>query len=382
MNLATHAGLIAGTSVLTIASTGTAGDLDSVIDGIINDSATISGDDSYKMSGLFIYGFTNGEAFTDDTKVGNTDDYAPGVGEASITFEGESGGFSWTFDYNFAGGYYESGFDGLDGDNYDGGAGDFNDYGFWHESDAGWGVGMGQFRSWANKANNVDVADTLAMSNSLVGSFAYSAGGYSDMVFAWYEADQFRGGVQFADSTDTNDAGVDDHEFDMHYRVEFIAMGDWDQTDDFNAAAGQEQVLAFGFGGFEGTADLASLGLAGTADHDFTNYDVTYKMDSMGLHAAFGEIELDVPGADDVEFMTLQASYFVNDSMQAFLTYEDIEFGNGVTPKDLDRTTIGVNYFYSDSCKGTLEYRDGSFDLDAADNDGDSVIAGQVQFTF
>ena len=53
MNLATHAGLIAGTSVLTIASTGTAGDLDSVIDGIINDSATISGDDAFSMSGLF-----------------------------------------------------------------------------------------------------------------------------------------------------------------------------------------------------------------------------------------------------------------------------------------------------------------------------------------
>ena len=69
MNLATHAGLIAGTSVLTIASTGTAGDLDSVIDGIINDSATISGDDGMSMSGLFAYGF----AHTDG------DDYAAGV---------------------------------------------------------------------------------------------------------------------------------------------------------------------------------------------------------------------------------------------------------------------------------------------------------------
>ena len=62
MNLATHAGLIAGTSVLTIASTGTAGDLDSVIDGIINDSATISGDDAFSMSGLFAYGFTHTDA--------------------------------------------------------------------------------------------------------------------------------------------------------------------------------------------------------------------------------------------------------------------------------------------------------------------------------
>ena len=70
MNLATHAGLIAGTSVLTIADR-TAGDLDSVIDGIINDSATISGDDAYSMEGLFIYGYTNTDA----------DDFGPGVGK-------------------------------------------------------------------------------------------------------------------------------------------------------------------------------------------------------------------------------------------------------------------------------------------------------------
>ena len=112
MNLATHAGLIAGTSVLTIASTGTAGDLDSVIDGIINDSATISGDDGMSMSGLFRYGFTSGSAFNDidgnpDGSFGE-DDYAPGVGEASLRFEGEAGGFHYTMDYNFTdSGFYK-----------------------------------------------------------------------------------------------------------------------------------------------------------------------------------------------------------------------------------------------------------------------------------
>ncbi|MEC8115469.1 MAG: hypothetical protein VX104_06475, partial [Planctomycetota bacterium] len=422
MNLATHAGLIAGTSVLTIASTGTAGDLDSVIDGIINDSATISGDDGFEMSGMFAYGFANGYSFIGNDPIeGDTDDFDPGIGEASIKFDGEVGGFNWTMQYNFAGGFYED----LNGDTFgtavlgllgaaDAGlldlGGGLNDYGFYHESDAGWGVGMGQFRSWAYKANGVDAENTLAMNNSNIGAFLYAAGGYDDMVFAWYEADQFRGGVQFADATsltlNNNGTVSADNEFDMHYRVEFIAMGDWDSTDCFNSAAGSEQTLAFGIGGFE-SSDTGGLGgVIGTffgfvggngnqVSHEMMNYDVTYKVGSFGLHAAMGNIELNQTGAGqigEIDFMTAQASYFVNDDTQVFATMEDIELeANGLGSVDLDLFsgfTVGVNHFYSDNCKATLEYRDTSIDLDtlnlgnASGGDGDGVLAGQIQFTF
>ena len=110
MNLATHAGLIAGTSVLTIASTGTAGDLDSVIDGIINDSATISADDGMSMSGLFAYGFVHEDS----------DDYAGAIGSSHLTFEGAAGGWNWGFNYVLGGnaGFYGSDSDG-DGANDD-----------------------------------------------------------------------------------------------------------------------------------------------------------------------------------------------------------------------------------------------------------------------
>ena len=417
MNLATHAGLIAGTSVLAIAGTGTAGDLDSVIDGIINDSATISGDDGFEMSGMFAYGFANGYSFIGNDPIeGDTDHFDPGIGEASIKFEGEAGGFNWTMQYNFAGGFYED----LNGDTLGtavlGGlavdaellnlGGGLNDYGFWHESDAGWGVGMGQFRSWAYKANGVDAENTLAMNNSNIGTFLYAAGGYDDMVFAWYEADQFRGGVQFADATSiTNNANGTtsaDNEFDMHYRVEFIAMGDWDSTDCFNSAAGSEQTLAFGIGGFESTDTGGIGGLlggvfgAGQISHEMMNYDVTYKMDALGFHAAMGNIELDSATAGalgEIDFMTMQASYYINDDTQVFATYEDIELDlQGVPAFDLDVVsgfTFGVNHWYSDNCKATLEYRDTSIDLDdvniaggAIGGDGDGVLAGQVQFTF
>jgi hypothetical protein len=208
--------------VLTIASTGTAGDLDSVIDGIINDSATISGDDAYSMEGLFIYGYDNTDA----------DDFGPGVGETSLGFEGHTGGLHWEFDYNFTNGFYGEA------------ANSLNDYGFYYKSDAGWGAGMGQFRSWANKANNVDAKDTLMMNNSIVGDILWNNGGYGDSAFAWYEADQFRGGVMMMDSDIADES-------DIHYRVEFIAMGDWDDTENFTSYAGDSQVLAFGFGGFE-----------------------------------------------------------------------------------------------------------------------------------
>ena len=384
MNLATHAGLIAGTSVLTIASTGTAGDLDSVIDGIINDSATISGDDGVSMSGLFRYGFTSGEYYDEDEARTGDDEYDPGVGEASLRFEGEAGGFHYTMDYNFTdSGFYE-GDDGL------------NDYGFWHKSDAGWGVGMGRFRSWANKANNVDAADTLAMENSNVGRLIYESGGYSDMVFAWYEADQFRGGFQFADNDPVTDFvapatwDTQENDFNTHYRVEFIAMGSWDDTDDFNSVAGTGQVLAFGFGGFEGNFD--ELGITGT--HELTNYDVTYKNDAFGAHLAFGNVEIDNAAgvkAGEIEFMTLQASYYVQDAMQVFVTMEEIELDvAGPTPAtDLDGLspfTIGVNYWYGDDVKATIQYADTQFETDPTNGgalvEGDGVLSAQVQFTF
>ena len=81
MNLATHAGLIAGTSVLTIASTGTAGDLDSVIDGIINDSATISGDDAFSCP-------------VSSLRLRSHMLRSRGVGSSHLTFAGESGGWN------------------------------------------------------------------------------------------------------------------------------------------------------------------------------------------------------------------------------------------------------------------------------------------------
>ena len=400
MNLATHAGLIAGTSVLTIASTGTAGDLDSVIDGIINDSATISGDDAYSMEGLFIYGYTNTDA----------DDFGPGVGETSLGFEGHTGGLHWEFDYNFTEGFYGEA------------ANSLNDYGFYYKSDAGWGAGMGQFRSWANKANNVEAKDTLMMGNSIVGDILWTNGGYGDSAFAWYEADQFRGGVMMMDSDIADES-------DMHYRVEFIAMGDWDDTDNFTSYAGDSQVLAFGFGGFEsaiaddgvGGVGINILGntiadiveplinaeagfdafddelLSFAASHEMTNFDVTYKNNGFGAHAAFGTVEIDGSGsyvdADlgidesvapsiEADFMTLQLSYFINDDWQLYATYEEVDLDTGVIDFDLakdDNLIIGANTWYSDDCKVTIEYEDETFNAGAG---GDSRLAAQVQFTF
>jgi hypothetical protein len=127
--------------VLTIASTGTAGDLDSVIDGIINDSATISGDDAFSMSGLFAYGFAHTDA----------DSYAGGIGSAHLTFAGESGGWNWTFNYVLDGntGYYASDSDG------DGVNDDMRDYAIYKEMDNGFSYGFGNVKSVFLKANSI-----------------------------------------------------------------------------------------------------------------------------------------------------------------------------------------------------------------------------------
>ena len=352
MNLATHAGLIAGTSVLAIAGTGTAGDLDSVIDGIINDSATISGDDAFSMSGLFAYGFAHTDA----------DDYAGGIGSAHLTFAGEVGGWNWTFNYVLDGntGYYgststteASGVD-IFGDPVDVTTVDnFRDYAIYQEMDNGFSYGFGNGKSVFLKSNSVDEADTLQINNTLTGA---ALEGRGEQIGFGYKADQFRvmGRVYDVD-------GADADGFSYEFRGEFMVMGDsWDNCDCFGAAAGNESTLVLG---------------AATSDDslfDGTTFDATYKVDAFSVHAAMTDV-LD----GNWEATTIQASYAFADATSFYVSYEDIE----TTVGDFDDLDVGINHHYSDSCKATLEI---DFENDAAflGGDDDMTIQGQVQFTF
>jgi hypothetical protein len=325
MNLATQAGLIAGTSVLAIAGTGTAGDLDSVIDGIINDSATISGDDHFSMSGIFAYGF----AHTD------SDDYNGGIGSASLSFEGEAGGWNWAFNYVLGAngaGYYA------------GAANELRDYGIWQEMDNGLAFGFGNMKSNFLGANSVDEANTLQINNTATGA---ALEGQGEQIALCYSADQFKVSMQ---AYDAGDAGTD-------FRVDFLAMGSWDNCGCFGSAAGSESTLVIG------------AGMSDDDRFDGNTFDVTYKMDAWAVHAAMTDV-LD----GGWEATTIQGSYFFADNTQAYVSYEDGEIA-GVDFDDLD---VGVNHYYSDSCKATLEI---DFEEDGV-VDGDMTIAGQVQFTF
>jgi hypothetical protein len=332
MNLATHAGLIAGTSVLTIASAGTAGDLDSVIDGIINDSATISGDDAYSMSGLFAYGFVNEDS----------DDYAGAIGSSHLTFEGAAGGWNWAFNYVLGG---NAGFYGSDSDG-DGSNDELRDYGIWQEMDNGLTIGFGNMKSKFLGANNVDEANTLMIDNTETGE---DLEGRGEQIAICYSADQFKVSMQ---AYDAGDAGND-------FRVDFLAMGSWDNCGCFGSMAGSESTLVIG----AGMSDDDRL--------DGNTFDVTYKQDAWAVHAAMTDV---LDGA--WEATTIQASYFFADATQAYISYEDVESTGPAG--DFDDLDIGINHYYSDSCKATLEI---DFENDAATDD-DMTISGQVQFTF
>ncbi|MEC8065174.1 MAG: hypothetical protein VX126_03870, partial [Planctomycetota bacterium] len=357
---ATHAGLIAGTSVLTIASTGTAGDLDSVIDGIINDSATISGDDAFSMSGLFAYGFAHTDA----------DDYAGSVGSSHLTFAGEAGGWNWTFNYVLGGntGYYGStttsttfsptGTD-IFGDPVDiddivvTEVDSFRDYGIYKEMDNGFSFGFGNTKSIFLKSNSVAEASTLQINNTLTGA---ALEGRGEQIGFGYNADQFRvmGRVYDVD-------GADADGFSFEFRGEFLAMGSsWDNCDCFGAAAGNESTLVFGAAHSDDSL------------FDGTTFDVTYKVDAFSVHAALTDV-LD----GNWEATTVQASYAFADATSFYVSYEDIETPAG----DFDDLDIGINHHYSDSCKATLEI---DFENDAAllGGNDDMTIPGQVQFTF
>ena len=326
MNLATHAGLIAGTSVLTIASTGTAGDLDSVIDGIINDSATISGDDAFSMSGLFAYGFNHTDA----------DSYAGGIGSAHLTFGGESGGWNWTFNYVLDGnsGYYGDGGQAM------------RDYAIWQEMDNGFSFGMGNVKSIFVKANSIAEENTLQINNTQTGA---NLEGRGEQIGFGYKADQFR---VMGRAYDVDGADADG--FSTEFRGEFLVMGSWDNCDCFGAAAGNESTLV--------------IGAATSSDTllDGTTFDVTYKADALSVHAAMTDV---LDGA--WEATTVQAAYAFADATSFYVSYEDVEADAG----DFDDLDVGINHYYSDSCKATLE-------IDFEDANDDMTIAGQVQFTF
>jgi len=340
MNLATHAGLIAGTSVLTIASTGTAGDLDSVIDGIINDSATISGDDAFSMSGLFAYGFAHTDA----------DDYDGGINSSHLTFEGSAGGWNWGFNYIVGGntGFYGSDVVGQDDDGNDI-LDELRDYGIWQEMDNGLAFGFGNMKSNFFGANSVDEANTLMIGNTDTGA---ALEGRGEQIGICYSADQFKVSLQ---AYDAGDAGND-------IRVDFLAMGSWDSCcNGFCSMAGSESTLVIG------------AGMSDDDRFDGNTFDVTYKQDAWAVHAAMTDIDSanGDGSASAWESTTIQASYFFADATQAYLSYEDVDGGDD----DLD---VGINHYYSDSCKATLEI---DFENDA-DTDDDMTITGQVQFTF
>ena len=217
MNLATHAGLIAGTSVLTIASTGTTGDLDSVIDGIINDSATISGDDACPCP---VSSLTALPTLTRMTS------YAGGIGLPTSPLKVPVAGTGpsttsltvkpVTTVPTVTATIFVTTPSTRDGQR------------ILH--------GFGNVKSVFLKANSIAEANTLQINNTVTGA---ALEGQGEQIGICYEADQFRSwAVQAYDGT-----GDDDF---ADFRVDFLAMGSWDNCDCFNAAAGSEATLVIG----------------------------------------------------------------------------------------------------------------------------------------
>jgi hypothetical protein len=210
--------------------------------------------------------------------------------------------------------------------------------------DNGLAIGFGNVKSNFFGANSVDEANTLMINNTQTGA---ALEGRGEQIGICYSADQFKVSMQ---AYDAGDAGND-------FRVDFLAMGSWDNCGCFGSMAGSESTLVIG----AGMSDDDRL--------DGNTFDVTYKQDAWAVHAAMTDV---LDGA--WEAMTIQASYFFADATQAYISYEDVEADAG----DFDDLDIGINHYYSDSCKATLEI---DFENDAATDD-DMTISGQVQFTF
>ena len=182
-----------------------------------------------------------------------------------LTFEGSAGGWNWGFQLHPR--WLQTLVSTVltDGD-------ELRDYGIWQEMDNGFAIGFGNVKSNFFGANSVDEANTLMINNTDTGA---ALEGRGEQIGICYSADQFKVSMQ---AYDAGDAGND-------FRVDFLAMGSWDNCGCFGSMAGSESTLVIG------------AGMSDDDRFDGNTFDVTYKADAFAVHAAMTDID-DGNGSD------------------------------------------------------------------------------------
>jgi hypothetical protein len=233
--------------------------------------------------------------------------------------------------------------------------------------DAGrnWAVRAGQFKDPTFHEENVNSRRQLAVDRSMANEVL--GGGVTDWVqgvsVIWDDGpggSPFRAEFGFTDGINTDNTnfvdaggsatfGADHPAWGAFGRVEYLAMGDWRQYEDFTAMGNTNDLLVIG-GGLSYTQSGRT---AGGADTLFYTADVQYESGKLGLYGAFygayGEPATASAGGTNDYAVLAQAGYMLNDKWEVFGRFDELFLDSariGSSSEDkFPEVTIGLNWY-------------------------------------
>lgn len=169
--------------------------------------------------------------------------------------------------------------------------------------------------------------------------------GRSQGVQVSWTGEQFRAAGAFSDGFNSanSDFDEDPSDFALTGRVEFLAMGDWDQFKDFTSWRGSSNGLMIG-AALHWQNDSEEV--ANPVD-DFFAYtlDASWESDGWNLYGALvgASADGDAPGTDsDPWGFVLQGGVFVAEDWELFARYD---YTDGDNVDDFSEITFGANYY-------------------------------------
>ena len=264
-------------------------------------------------------------------------------------------------------------------------------------------IRMGQFKDPTFHEEIVSSKRQLAVERSLANEVL--AGGLTDWVqgvsLIWDDGPEgrpLRAEVGFSDGWNTDNTNFTDGGADWgaFARVEYLAMGNWKQYDDFTALGNTTDMLVFGLG-----ATYSETSGAGGADSFLYTADVQYETGKLGLYGAYygayGEpaVSSTVTESSISESgILVQAGYLLSEKWELFGRYDVLLLDDARLGNDAEDTysevTIGLNYYIKGHAakftvdfnylpQGTPNNQDGTGYLDPDNDEDQFAIRSQFQ---
>ena len=262
----------------------------------------------------------------------------------------------------------------------------------------GWKVLLGTMKAPLLREELVEAQHQLLVERSYVNYF-YTPG-YVDGVAVDYLGDQFHVMAMLSDGGATGGTvwSTQDTDFALSARVEWLALGTWDQFTDFTSPNGSERgVMVGGALHYQTSEDVGGLP---DVDILILTGDVSVEYDGWNAFAAlvYSSTDLPTPLPDlDQTAIVVQGGYYLSDNWELFGRYEwsDFDFVSVPATQDLSIFTVGATrYFAGHNAKWTTDIGIGldeislapanitGFRVDDAGEDGQVVIRSQVQILF